>query len=74
MVRKFGPICSWCPGNHVYNTQRLANLKKQIESNHLEFKEYISVCPAMLERTCLQVGYPGMICIRCINTGKYKRW
>ena len=74
MFDKWGPVGSFCPGTHQYNTRNTHTFEKPIyddeanETNFIDYQDHIGVCPIV---TCLEVGYPGMTCYRCMNLGDY---
>ena len=74
MFGKWGPAGSFCPSTHHYLTRSTHIFEKPIcddeanEANFIDFQDHIGVCPIV---TCLEVGYPGMTCYRCMNLGVY---
>ena len=75
MFNKWGPVGSWCPSTHEYNTRSTHKFKRALsdseksESNVIDFQDSIGVCPIA---TCLMVGYPGTTCYRCLKYNVYK--
>jgi len=79
MFGKFGPKNSKCPGNHDYLTRShhtfkdLIGLREKSESNNTDFENSIGICESVMQGRCLNVGYPGMVCMSCANDGYYSK-
>ena len=71
--KNYGPVGCRCHGNFKYSSRKshdefmpFHTIKEQLRSNHVDFSNYIGICEGV---ACFEIGYPGMMCMECCNSG-----